>query len=113
VGADNVNVPSATGSIGLLPVTTTVSGLAKGVPTAVFRGEEPGTMQSAKPWLSKAPKSGSLIVLERRPHWLSDRAAECAGAAIGGRLVTVNVDVPVGCFIEVSACLRSATAVPR
>ena len=57
-GAVKVTMPPATGSIGLLAVTTTASGLAKAVPSVVCCGVLPATGVRVKPWLWKAPMSG-------------------------------------------------------
>ena len=57
-GAVKVTAPPATGSIGLLAVTTSASGLGKPVPSVVCWGVLPETRVSVKPWLWKAPMSG-------------------------------------------------------
>ena len=55
--ATKVTTPPSTGSIGLLAVTVTASGLAKAVPMVEVCGVLPGTTARVKPWLSKAPMS--------------------------------------------------------
>ena len=55
--ATKLTMPPSTGSIGLLAVTITASGLANSVPMSADCGVLPGTRVMVKPWLSKAPMS--------------------------------------------------------
>src|ERR1700679_1674060 len=57
-GTVNVTVPPATGSSGLLAVTTTARGLAKAVPAVVCWGVLPVTGVIVKPGVWKAPMAG-------------------------------------------------------
>ena len=57
-GTVKVTVPPATGSSGLLAVTTTASGSAKAVPSVVCWRVLPATGVIVNPWLWKAPISG-------------------------------------------------------
>ena len=69
-GAVKKIVPPLTGSMGLLAVTVTVSGLANGWPTGVVCPLPP-EMVRWNPWLSKAPMSGGRRV--------ESRAGRCTG----------------------------------
>ena len=59
--ATKVTTPPSTGSTGLLAVTVTASGLANAVPMPSICGVLPATGVRVKPWLSKAPMSGSGV----------------------------------------------------
>ena len=58
-GAVKVTTPPATGSTAFLAVTVTPSGSANAAPVIADCGESPGTTVRVKPWLWKAPMSGS------------------------------------------------------
>ena len=66
-GAEKVTIPPATGSRGLLAVTMTAKGLAKGELTGVPCGVLPVTGVKVNPWLSKAPMSTVPLTTRGKP----------------------------------------------
>ena len=66
-GAEKVTIPPATGSRGLLAVTMTAKGLAKGELTGVPCGVLPATGVKVNPWLSKAPMSTVPLTIRGKP----------------------------------------------
>src|SRR5215468_8841216 len=93
--AAKLTTPPATGSMGLLAVTVTASGLVKVAPAVADWGVLPATGVMVKPWLWKAPISG----WEARgsPRWsvvMPLTAVPAPMAALPGRRAMVRVGPP-------------------